>query len=463
MIQYSKNDTDISYNIPRIEMIRKKFLIWIDILGYAELPEIIATYSHRSSPDIIRDEFVELIKRKISNLQEKGKIIGVNYGGRDDWILITDSMDLVFEILTEILDHDTGYENYEHIPLEIAVGIGEYDKWADFDGKNIVKNKATIDFLNTYIINYYRKWYKNQNKQPISSSFLLFTETAYEYLESFDKKSCFKISYKKEEIKSEDITFYKGNINKVQQRGRVYNFLIKIGQPYIDKFRRIDDLYIPPKEYEEIKNILKEKKMVFITGTPEHGKTYTAVRLLWEYFNNGYEPKWIKGKERAERTYVRECLENIQTYLKPKHIIYFEDPFGSFEYEKRESLERELEIIIDTVKRSEDAYAIITSREEVFKKFKDENYLSAKDIEDFEEKINFKKQSYGFKERAEILLQWAEVNDCKWLHNTTSAKGGSGLVSCIPFFSVINHSFFGQPCSLVTIKNIIRHDSAIVQ
>jgi len=65
-------------------------------------------------------------------------------------------------------------------------------------------------------------------------------------------------------------------------------------------------------------------------------------------------------------------LENISAELKPGHIIYFEDPFGKTEYERREGLEREIGTIIETVKQVEDIYVIITSREEVFKEFEKE-------------------------------------------------------------------------------------------
>jgi len=34
----------------------------------------------------------------------------------------------------------------------------------------------------------------------------------------------------------------------------------------------IDDVYVPPAEYEDIQYILKEKRIVFITGTQEYGK-----------------------------------------------------------------------------------------------------------------------------------------------------------------------------------------------
>jgi hypothetical protein len=137
---------------------------------------------------------------------------------------------------------------------------------------------------------------------------------------------------------------------------------------------------------------------------------------MWEYYNSGYESGWIKGGEPAERIEVRKRLENIRAELKPKHIIYFEDPFGRTKYERREGLEREIGTIIDTVKQVEDVYVIVTSREEVFKEFEKEK-LSAKELGELEKKLNIKKPSYDAEKRKEILLNWAEEENCKWLGN----------------------------------------------
>jgi len=165
-----------------------------------------------------------------------------------------------------------------------------------------------------------------------------------------------------------------------------------------------------------MKTSLNENQILFITGTQEYGKTYTAVRLLWDYYNRGYNPKWIKGAELSERTDVRQKLENPESNLKSGQIVYFEDPFGKIEYERRENLERNIGIIIDSIRRVDDAYAILTSREEVFKEFKKEK-SSLKELEEFEIKINVGKPSYDYVKRTKMVLQWAEEEECKWLAN----------------------------------------------
>jgi hypothetical protein len=58
---------------------------------------------------------------------------------------------------------------------------------------------------------------------------------------------------------------------------KISDFLYKVGLES-ELYKWINELYIPPLEYEEIKDVLKEKRIVFITGEREYGKTYTALR-----------------------------------------------------------------------------------------------------------------------------------------------------------------------------------------
>jgi len=376
-------------------MNEKKYLIYVDILGFESLAEEIEKERGIEAREV-REKFIDVINESVKTIERGGRIIGKRYGESDDWLLLTDSLENVFESILEILDHHTPYKGYEKIPLEIAMGTGEYDKWARFDGKELIIEKSTIKFLKTKIIGYYHNWYKQKhNQKSPKSTFIVLTESAYRELEPLDRTICLKIEYKynKANGKEEIITFFGADVNKVQQRGKVFEFLEKIGYAGSKLYGRIDEVYVPPLEYEEMARTLKEKRFAFITGTREYGKTYTAIRLMWEYYNSGYEPGWIKGGEPTERVKVREKLENIRAVLKPGHIIYFEDPFGRTKYERRDGLEREIGAIIDTVRQVEDVFVIITSREEVFKEFEKEK-ISAKELKEFEKKLNIKKPSY---------------------------------------------------------------------
>ncbi|NVM03976.1 MAG: hypothetical protein HWN67_16715 [Candidatus Helarchaeota archaeon] len=392
----------------------KNYLIWLDILGFERLAIDISKITSLTERKI-RNDFINIIKNVIKEIEISGEIKGKNYGERDDWILIANSLDSVFKIISKVLNHNTQYKNYEKIPLEIVIGDGDFDEWAKFNGQNLVIENSAIKFLKTNIINYYHKWYKsNHNNRSPNSSYVLLTESVFHGLEPLDKNICEKIKIKYNIYNKEEIIFYIANINKIKERGKVLEFLELINQPGNKFYDRINELYIPPNEYDDIKKDLQNNQLIFITGTPGYGKTYTAVRLLWEYFIKGYYPIWREGTEESERKILRKNLEEIEKNLKPNRIIYFEDPFGKSRYESRESLERNIGIIIDIIQNIPNVYVIITSREEVFKAFEEEK-LSLKQIKNFEKKLNIKKPSYNYYKRIQMLFRWATAKDCTWL------------------------------------------------
>ena len=390
-------------------MNEKKYLVYVDILGFEDLAREIAEKTGFEE-DVIRQNYLsDPLEKKIEEIKREG--IQISNGiseieGSDNYVLIVDHIQTAFELVGKLTTIRIPHKDYKFIPLEVGLGTKEIDE--DI-GVKPINRKEIIKFLKSDIINPYRSYYKTKHGTKIEETFVLFTQDFFDDLEPLDKKYCEQISYKTK-------TFFVANVDKVQQRGRVFKFLEEIGYAGSKWYGRIDEVYVPPSEYEDMKRTLKEKRIVFITGTQEYGKTYTAVRLMWEYYNSGYEPGWIKGGEPTERVEVRRKLEDIRAELKPRHILYFEDPFGRTKYEQREGLERGIGTIIDSVKQVEDVYVIITSREEVFKEFETEK-LSVKKLKEFERKLNVKKPSYGYKKRKEILLTWAEEENCRWLGN----------------------------------------------
>ncbi|NQE53215.1 hypothetical protein C5S29_06445 [ANME-1 cluster archaeon GoMg3.2] len=389
-------------------MSKKKYLVYVDILGFEALAREIAEKTGFEE-DVIRQNYLsDPLEKKIGEL--KREEIQISKGiseieGSDNYVLIVDHIQTALELVGKLTTIRIPHKAYKFIPLEVGLGTEEIDEDIEVEPIN---RKEIIKFLKSDIINPYRSYYKKEHGEEIKETFVLFTLDFFDVLEPLDRKYCEQISYKTK-------TFFVADVDKVQQRGRLFDFLEKIeaGSKW---YGRIDEVYVPPLEYEDMARTLKEKRFVFITGTPEYGKTFTAVRLMWDYYNSGYEPKWIKGGEPTERIEVRKRLENISAELKPRHIIYFEDPFGKTKYERREGLEREIGTIIDTVRQVKDAYVILTSREEVFKEFEKEK-LSAKELKEFERKLNVKKPSYDAEKRKEILLSWAEAENCRWLEN----------------------------------------------
>ena len=79
----------------------------MDILGFEKLAKEIAK-DKRIGVKVIRKHFIDVIKEKVKEIETKHRIVGKHYGGSDDWILVADSLDNAFGIVSEILDHNTG-------------------------------------------------------------------------------------------------------------------------------------------------------------------------------------------------------------------------------------------------------------------------------------------------------------------------------------------------------------------
>ncbi|MEA3281128.1 MAG: hypothetical protein U9Q68_00975, partial [Euryarchaeota archaeon] len=390
-------------------MNEKKYLIYLDILGFEGLAEEMAKKTGFEEDALRQNYLSDPVEKEIEKIKKEG--IQMSKGiseieGSDNYVLIFDDIQTAFELVGKLTTIKIPHRDYGVLPLEVALGTKDIDK--DIEVRPI-NRKEIIKFLKEDVINPYRSYYKNKNDETIKETFVLFTPEFFDDLEPLDKKCCERISHRNK-------TFFVVDLEKIQQRARMFEFLEKIGYSGSKWYGRIDEVYVPPSEYEEMAKTLKEKRILFITGTPEYGKTYTAVRLMWEFYNRGYEPRWIFGGESAERNEVRRRLEDIGAVLKPGRIIYFEDPFGKTRYEGREGLEREIGTTVDNVRQVEDVYVIITSRDEVFKEFEREK-LSAAELQEFEKKLNMKNPSYDHEKRKEILLMWAEAESCEWLGN----------------------------------------------
>lgn len=192
-----------------------------------------------------------------------------------------------------------------------------------------------------------------------------------------------------------------------------------------ERYKRIDELYVPPVEYEEIIEILAKKNIVFIVGDPGIGKTYTAVKILKNYFEKGYEPIWFAGLEKEERELQSKVL--IDFIPSENQIVYFEDPFGRTAFERRDSLFQVFSPLLDKLSNL-NCKVIITSRKEIFETFSKESLLEA-DVLRLKKELNIRNPSYGIKELrlifdklGSLICDWFEIKEYKELVYTAIHK-----------------------------------------
>lgn len=395
--------------------ILQEYLVWIDILGFEKLAEEVAAKLEIDERKV-RADFLITLEGKIDELEKKGSVIGKTRIA-DDWLLVADSVDSAFVIIRTILDHNSGYKNFEKIPLEIAVGDGQFDKWAKFEGANLIAENSTIDFLKTNIITRYREWYKRTHSSPIKTTYVVLTASVHSKMGFFDREFCKKIEHDLADTAyyETQFPFFSADVASIVRRGKVFEFLRRIGKTPDSLYRRIDRLFVTPNEYNEILSSLEKNDVVFLVGDPEIGKTYCAIRFLWEYYCKGYNPICQSGEEYEEREEVRKKM--CEAKIPKDSVVYFEDPFGKLVFEDRYSLRREIGSFLSSIKGS-NSKIIITSREETFKEFKKEK-LSLVDLGILTTEMRLMKPSYSEEGMKDILVFWANEYNCKWLQNET--------------------------------------------
>lgn len=169
-----------------------------------------------------------------------------------------------------------------------------------------------------------------------------------------------------------------------------YNFLQLIGNNNIG-YKLIDALFVEPNEYLQIKKSLEEKNIVLIIGDPGIGKTYTAVKLLHEYYKEGYKPIWVMGMSKEDRELQSAKIMNYEP--NEREIVYFEDPFGRTQFERRDDVLQIFLPLLDRIKNSH-SKLIVTSRSTVFQSFKNEVPHSEL-MNEYVEILNIQKPSYS--------------------------------------------------------------------
>lgn len=387
-----------------------KYLIALDLLGYEPLAQIVSK-KKGIDPVKVRDIFKSTISKKVDELRIQGKIQG-KHVGNDDWTFVLNSVDEIFIVLFHILDHDTGLHGFEQLPISIGISCAKYDTKAVLDGFELVNNDATISFYKRFqkILNHYKAFRRKTGGSP-KSTFILVSDELYQKMNQLDQEKC-------RSVPNGEVKYYEMNLDRALERGKSLKFLSLISRSSGSVYDRINEIFVPPRNFKQIKNVLDQNKFVIISGTPEIGKTFTAIRLLWDYYSSSdYFPVWVEGAELSSRQIVRRHLEDISAILKENSIIYFEDPFGKTSYEQHAFLETYLQTIIDLIRNKKGAFVILTTREDVFKKYIDSKIVHD-DLSLYTVPLNM--GAYHYEQRERMLLNLAKIEDCYWLSNRSA-------------------------------------------
>lgn len=386
-----------------------KYLIFADILGFQDLPKKVQCVKS----EFVRKCLIRFFREKIE-LLEGEKWASVIKLGTDDCLLVCDLVDDTLRCLSRLLQISTPFDDIENIPMEIGIGMVTNVGERNGDARDLICKDSVITQLKSGIMNKYHKWYKLQNGTSPCSSYVVLSKEVRDLLEPLDKDKC--ESFTTEETSGDTTSCFFIQPDVVIRRGSILSFLDHPEIQGAGIYKRIDEVFVPPLEYDEIKTVLQEVRVLLLTGPPEFGKTFTAIRLLWEYFRRGYDVSWVRGAEFPERIEGRRRLGNFELNKGSKSIIYFEDPFGITKYEKNKELERNLALYLAQIKQTDNTYIIISSREEIFKQATREA-VGADELKKFNKRMSFKRPTYDYKKRVQILENWASEQGCLWLQD----------------------------------------------
>lgn len=365
----------------------KYFLVYFDILGYGEKAKREAKQTGRPVEDI-RHSYVASLECRLTELKREGIIAESKrsaYG--DDWLVFTDSM---WKALKTI-----GCLFTAKLQLAVAVGVEHYE-----DSNLLIRNDSTIGFLRTRIVPKYAAFHKKAHGHSSQRTFVLFTQEACKELGSTD------IGVEPYRAAG----FHCIDQAAFERKLQVFDFLNRIGSSRVD-YRDIERLYVEPKNGSHIREILEKHNIVFIIGDAEMGKTYTAIRLLLDYFRKGYQPIYYPEEDRESQwRFIREGQEMT------RKAIYLEDPWDKVEFKHTGGICRSIGDLIRRARRC-DCKVIITSRERVFTEFI-KRIETVEDVTACVHHISLP-SAYAETERRRILDNYIQVFRPKWKNNRT--------------------------------------------
>ena len=177
----------------------------------------------------------------------------------------------------------------------------------------------------------------------------------------------------------------------------------RLASRYLDTWPGLppDQRFLPPEDFGSIRQAVKENRLTFLVGSPAAGKTFTALKLLWEAFQEDRPVHWITATDAeptegpiprtevglVEKTELkrrvdgllrtlgspRDDLDIVSRFLVPDALVYIEDPFGKSEEEYGLSLASynffDLQRFVEELERSSvraGCRILITSREALF-------------------------------------------------------------------------------------------------
>jgi hypothetical protein len=301
------------------------FIIYADILGFEKLAETLFTITNYRSVEEAREHFL------LRPFKEKCEEIAVKYDIEsrpltDDCYFFARDLNQVTHIVSSIISIGITVQNFKYIPVSVAIGRVDL---RESSSEVFVKDEV-IKALKNDLIGKFKKNYQYITGESIRESFIVCSDEFYQHLDNLEKEHYQAIKLSNNEI------IYVVNPSKYRKHAMLLEFIHQVELPV--RYQRIDDVYVKPVEFETLLIKIKENHILFLTGSGELGKTFTAVRIMYElHLDSKLKGFYHPGTVREERLGSSKALVALIDDTPSNSIIYFEDPFGKYRYEQMKS------------------------------------------------------------------------------------------------------------------------------
>ncbi|HEX8736902.1 MAG TPA: SIR2 family protein [Pyrinomonadaceae bacterium] len=208
-------------------------------------------------------------------------------------------------------------------------------------------------------------------------------------------------------------------------RTTIDSFLQKIGfenelKIPRSRYKNLHTLYVKPTEYDDIINKLERDHVLFIIGEPHMGKTYTAMYLLWEYYQKDYETIHVRHDQLIHLLHqhdrnLKELLLKLFTPINHSpRIVHFDDPFGETLERRTDIFADGLDTFLELARDFENLRVVVTSRLNIF----DEAVAKSRDnnLEELERTLRVH-TSYRREVLLDILHRYTRFYKPAWIND----------------------------------------------
>jgi hypothetical protein len=125
----------------------------------------------------------------------------------------------------------------------------------------------------------------------------------------------------------------------------------------------LDRVFVPPRQFDAALEILESEHLLVLCGDPHMGKTYTALRILWEHFrDHGREPFWRRAASGSS-----DANPKLDNLIVDGATIYVEDPLGrTMPLDNADDVSHSLRRLLTSAK-PRDVRVVATSRTSVLR------------------------------------------------------------------------------------------------